>query len=76
MADTETFTDLQQLLSDVLRQHGDWMTRAQIAQAIDRPNRLNPHDVAMLDDLVEKGIIEVTKRKTGAVRTEYVYKAK
>jgi hypothetical protein len=76
MTTKEELTDLQQLLLDVLERNSDWMTRSQIADAIERPNRLNPHDVSMLDDMAEKGIIDVTERKIGAVKTEYIYKAK
>ena len=75
MKPKEDLTDLQNLFLEILEQQGDWMTRAEIAVAIERPHRLNPHDVAMLDDMAEKGIIQVNERKVGAVKTVYIYKA-
>lgn len=72
----EELTELQQLFLNVLKKQSDWMTRSEIADAIERPNRLNPHDVAMLDDLADKGIIHLDERKVGAVKTVYIYKTK
>ena len=75
MIEKQDLTDLQNLFLKILQQQGDWMTRTEIAVAIERPHRLNPHDVAMLDDLAEKGIIQMNERKVGAVKTVYIYKA-
>lgn len=75
MVTKHDLTDLQQLFLQILTEQGDWMTRSELAVAIERPNRLNPHDVAMLDDLAEKGIVQMNERKIGAVKTVYVYKS-
>lgn len=72
----QELTDLQQLFLKVLQTNSDWMTRSDIAVAIERPNRLNPHDVAMLDDLATKNMIDIDERKVGAVKTVYIYKTK
>lgn len=72
----EELTDLQHLFLKILQDSSDWMTRSDIAVAIERPHRLNPHDVAMLDDLASKNMIDIDERKVGAVKTVYIYKTK
>ena len=76
MSTQQELTELQQLFLKVLQTNSDWMTRSDIAVAIERPNRLNPHDVAMLDDLATKNMIDIDERKVGAVKTVYIYKTK
>ena len=75
---TTEVTPLQQVILEALRGNNDWMTRANISDAIKRPNRLNPHDVKMLEALVEAGLVEKSKRVlSGAtVQTEFIYRSK
>tara|TARA_B100000683_G_C12293456_1_gene475025 strand:- start:425 stop:661 length:237 start_codon:yes stop_codon:yes gene_type:complete len=68
-------TDLQRLLLEALRKSGDWLTRPQIADAIQRESRLNPHDVNMLNELAKMGLIEIDERIVGTVRKQYFYRA-
>jgi predicted transcriptional regulator len=73
---TTELTPLQQVLLNVLRGANDWMSRSKIADELERPNRLNPHDVKMLERLVDDGLVEKSKRVlSGAtVQTEYIYR--
>lgn len=76
-ADRPTLTPLGERLLDILKESGEWMTRKEIAAALGRPNdKLAPYDWQVLDALAADDLITVTNRKIGAVRTEYIYKAK
>lgn len=79
MVMTVELTPLQQVILDVLKGAGSkWMTRADISNGMERPKRLNPHDVKMLEALVETGVVEKSQRvRSGAtVQTEFIYRLK
>lgn len=54
-------TQRGQELLDALRVNGAWMSRAEIARAT-RKNRISPHDVMLLERLVEAGYVEKRQR--------------
>ena len=64
-------------LLDALKAHrGVWMTRAELARATNK-NRLSPHDVDLLDRLVDAGLIEKRRRDSNTpVGIAYDYRAK
>lgn len=68
-------TDLQRVLLGALRGKG-WQTRRNLADAIGRPTRLNPHDVEMLERLVKTGTVVKSQRiRPGTtVQQEYIYR--
>ena len=69
-------TPLGERLLEILRGSGEWMSRGEIAREIGRPTRLTPYDVQVLEDLADDNLIQIDSRKIGAVRTEYIYRAK
>jgi len=72
---TRELSELQRFILDVLRDNGDWMTRPQLAEAMNRPARLVPYDVQLLHDLCDKGLVERSTRIKGTVRKEHIYRA-
>jgi hypothetical protein len=50
-------TPLARKLLTLLSERGDWMTRAQLADAIDKA-LLAPYTVRLLEDMAEDGVIE------------------
>lgn len=68
---SESLTELQTMLLDLIRKEGV-LTRREIAEAWHQ-DRLNPHDIAMLEDLVNRGLIKRISKLTGKVRTTYHY---
>lgn len=66
-------TDKQRTILEAMRSAGDtWIDRAELAGALGR-DRLNPHDVEMLERLEADGLIETDKRKTG-ITEKLVYR--
>lgn len=60
----------------VLRDNGRWMNRAQLAQAVGKPE-LNKWDVGLLIKMADDGLIEARKEpRPGAIGYEWVYRAK
>lgn len=61
---------------DALRSAGDWMNRAQLAEALGK-KRLTPYDVQILDGLATAGTVEAQRReKPGFIPYEWVYRSK
>ena len=53
------------------------MTRKQIAAELGRPDgQLTPDDWRVLRELATDRRIDMSQRKTGAMKHEYIYKAK
>lgn len=73
---TTGMTPLQDVLLDALRGAKGWITRKGVSNAIGRPNRLNPHDIVMLERLVDAGIVKRSQRiRPGTtVQQEYIYR--
>lgn len=70
-----TMTDLSDLILETLKQRGDWMTRQDIAKAMNRPGRMPPYDIQLLEKLAKDGLIEAAQRPTGAVRLTWMYRS-
>jgi hypothetical protein len=70
-------TDQAQKLLEILRATGqDWMNRKDIARAIGK-RRLTPYDIALLELLQEKGLVEIQSRENGTpIGYEWVYHAR
>jgi hypothetical protein len=69
-------TPLGNRLLEILQASGEWMTRKQIADELGRPSGLTPYDWQVLRELATDGFIDMSQRKIGAVKQEYIYKAK
>ncbi len=65
------------LLLRVLRSaEGDWLTRSSIARRL-RKRRLSAYDIAMLEILQEKGLVEIQHRENRTpIGYEFVYSAR
>ena len=72
---TQELSALQQAILDVLRGSTVPMTRSEIASALGRPNRLVPHDIDMLEGLVEMGLVLKSEDIIGTVKTVMKYRA-
>lgn len=63
------------VLLKALRSNGDWMGRAAIALATGK-NRLSPHDIDLLQRLIDAGYVEVQERPSNApVGVAFEYRA-
>jgi hypothetical protein len=51
------------LLLNAMKETQNWMSRAQLAHATGKRN-LSPHDIMLLDRLIEYGIIEKRERES------------
>ena len=70
-------TPLGERLLEILQVSGDWTTRKQIAVELGRPDsQLTPDDWRVLRELATDRRIDMSQRKIGAVKHEYIYKAK
>ncbi len=67
-------TPLQQAILDALQKQSDkFLSRKEIAEGLARPNnRLNPHDIHVLEGLVNHGL--VFRRNHNAIKLEYEYR--
>lgn len=74
---TAEITDrARELLAALKAQDGAWVTRSELARATGK-NRLSPHDVDLLERLIEAGLIEKLQRKSNTpVGIAYDYRAK
>ncbi len=74
---TSRLTEQAQKLLEILRATGqDWMNRKDIARAIGK-RRLTPYDIALLELLQEKGLVEIQSRENGTpIGYEWVYHAR
>jgi hypothetical protein len=57
----------------VLRDNGDWMTRADIAAKMGK-SRLNPNDLKQLEGLVSDGLVERDSEVVG-ISPQYLYRS-
>lgn len=70
---------LESRLFDALQSTGDWMTRRQLGELVnDESNTrsLSPYQVATLNSMVARGLVEMQERTRGAALVYYVYRAK
>lgn len=68
---------LGERILEVLRDSGDKaLTRKDIAKAIGRPRNLAEHDIHVLNDLIDAGLIEEEKRVQGTVKFAFYYRLK
>ena len=74
---TAEITDRARDLLAALKAHnGAWVTRAQLARDTGK-NRLSPHDVDLLERLIDAGQVEKRQRKSNTpVGVAYDYRAK
>lgn len=70
-------TTLRELLLDILRDNGGWMSRKDIGAALGRP-RSYPvaYDIDLLEGLVAAGLVERDDRLSGAVKVVKYYRIK
>ena len=70
-------TPLGEQLLEILQGSHTWMTRKQIAAELGRPgDQLTPDEWRVLREIAMDGFIAMSQRKVGAVKHEYIYKAK
>lgn len=63
------------LLSILKESPGEWLTRSDIARALDK-RKLSPYDIAMLEILEDRGLIEIQHRGNRTpIGYEFVYRA-
>lgn len=63
-----------QKLIALLYDEADWATRNQLAERLGK-NRLNPHDIVLLERLGAAGIVDVRKRDhPGRIGFEFIYR--
>ncbi len=69
-------TEQAHKLLEILRTTGaEWKNRKDIARAIGK-RRLTPYDIALLELLQEKGMVEIQSRNNGTpIGYEWVYRA-
>lgn len=63
------------LLLEILKAaEGEWLTRSDIARALEK-RKLSPYDIAMLEILQEKGVVEIQHRDNRTpIGYEFVYR--
>jgi predicted transcriptional regulator len=75
MPQAKNMTPQAETILQKLRMNGGWMTRSEIAAALGR-KRINVWTVAVLDMLVEQGLVAVEKRDAhGGIGFAWSYKA-
>lgn len=64
-----------EMLLGVLKEHpGEWLTRSEIARILDK-RKLSSYDIAMLEILQEKGLIDIQHRDNRTpIGYEFVYR--
>lgn len=68
---------LAEKMLDILRQHGGWMTRKELAHELGRPrDYFVAYDTSIIEELVEAGLVERDDRLVGAVKTVKYYRVK
>lgn len=75
-APASRLTEQAQKLLEILRDNRyPWMNRKEIAKAIGK-RRLTPYDIALLELLQERGLVEIKSRTNGTpIGYEWVYHA-
>lgn len=74
-AEPGTTATAQQLLRVLRENAGQWLSRTEIAAAVDK-KRLNPNDLRQLDWMAEAGIIEMRKTPIeGPISFQWEYRA-
>lgn len=70
-------SQLAELILQAIRtNNGEWVSRNDIASLIGRSRGLLPHDVELLNGMVESGEIEVTRVPRGLVGYRFEYRVK
>lgn len=60
----------------IVRESGDWISRREIARQLERPRQqLYAHDIALLDALVSRDVLEVRRPGFG-IRAPYEYRVR
>ena len=60
----------------IVRESNDWISRREIALLLGRPRQqLYAHDIALLDDLVNRDVLDVRRPGFG-IRAPYEYRVK
>lgn len=73
---SNSLTEVQKVFLDVLQANRGWMTRSEIAAASGMTTKpFGKFYVALLDDLVDKGLVEVKTEKRGIVMQTFLYRA-
>ena len=63
------------LLNVLKDSQGEWLTRSSIARALEK-RKLSPYDIAMLEVLHERGLVEIRHRDNRTpIGYEFVYRA-
>lgn len=75
-APASRLTEQAQKLLEILKDtRMEWMNRKDIARAIGK-RRLTPYDIALLELLQDKGLVEIKSRENGTpIGYEWVYHA-
>jgi hypothetical protein len=53
---------------------GEWLSRSQVGLELGR--KLQPYDIALLEQMTKDGLIESREALTGAVKTRWEYRIK
>lgn len=62
------------LLNVLKDSQGEWLTRSSIARALEK-RKLSPYDIAMLEVLQERGLVEIQHRDNRTpIGYEFVYR--
>lgn len=70
----EGISELGAILLEAIKTEDKPISRIEIAQKIGR-KQLYPYDVEVLKQLVDKGLVQESREKTGVARVEYRYTA-
>lgn len=72
----EVITGRGQQLLDAIRAKGDWISRAELGRASGK-RRLSPHDLVLLDRMVNAGLLEKRERASNTpIGTAFEYRVK
>lgn len=63
-----------QRILEIIENHEGWIDRSQLSKAMDK-KQLNPHDMKLLEDLINLELIEVDTQISG-ITEKYVYRKK
>jgi hypothetical protein len=72
MPHTEGLTPQSRRILGILRERGNWMTRAELAEAL-HYNTLSTYHITLLRQMSDKGLIEVRRFRTrdGGLANQY-----
>ena len=75
MPDADGLTPTARKILAIMCEHGDWVTRADLANKIGH-EKLSPYHIRVLERLFVKGLIEVRRYRTASWNLSYQYRAK